>query len=145
MQTKLNELGNEKKCPIAIMERDGNVLMGHRHYKQNEWKEISVWTVPGGRCEQGETLEQALRREVLEEVGITKFEIVDYIGEVPGAKEGDIVPIFYCTTVEDYTLMEPNNFSEWRWVPKDLYMAGEYLGFNSMARKITVGYLSKQG
>jgi 8-oxo-dGTP diphosphatase len=144
METKLNEIGNEFKCPIAIMMRDGKVLLGYRNYTKDKWKEISVWTVPGGRCDKGETLREALTREVQEEVGITEFEIVDFIGEVPGAKEGDVVPIFFCTTKQDFKLMEPEKFSEWRWVPKDEYITGgEYSGFNSKARKVIVDYLKK--
>jgi len=145
MESKLKEIGNEFKCPISIMMRDGKILTGHRHYTPDKWKKISVWTVPGGRCDPGEIIQDALTREIQEEVGITEFEIIDFIGEVPGAKEGDIVPMFFCTTKQDFKLMEPEKFSEWRWVSKDEYMVGgEYSGFNPTARKVIVDYLRNQ-
>jgi 8-oxo-dGTP pyrophosphatase MutT (NUDIX family) len=141
VETKLKEIGTEKNCPIAVMMRDGKILAGYRNYK-DKWKNISTWTIPGGRCDPGEKIEDALKREVQEEVGITEFKIVDFIAEVPGAKEGDIVPIFFCTTDQDFTLMEPEKFSEWKWVPKDEYIKdGPYDGFNPIARKLIVEYL----
>lgn len=142
MQLKLKEIGNEFKCPIAIMMRDGKILTGHRHYTPDKWKEISVWTTPGGRCEPMETIEEALRREVFEEVGINEFEILEYIGEAPGGKEGDTVIIFLCITKQEANLMEPEKFSEWRWVSKDDFVTNEdYIGFNSEMRQIVVDFL----
>ena len=144
METKLNEIGNESKCPIAIIMRDGKILTGYRNYTEDKWKKISVWTLPGGRCDKGETIKEALTREIKEEVNITEFEIIDFVGEVPGAKEGDSVLIFSCTTKQDFKLMEPEKFSEWKWVSKDEYITnGEYSGFNSTARKVIVEYLKK--
>ena len=124
------------------MMREGKILTGFRHYTKDKWKKISVWTVPGGRCDKGETIREALTREIQEEVGITEFEIVDFIGEVSGAKEGDIVPIFLCTTKQDFILMEPEKFSEWRWITKDEYIdEKQYSGFNSGAKKLITDYL----
>lgn len=144
MENKLKEIGSENKCPTAIMMRDGKILIGYRNYTKDKWKDISVWTTPGGRCDEGEIIEDTLRREVLEEVGIADFEIVDFVGEVPGVKEGDIVPIFFCTTKEDAKLLEPEKFSEWRWVSKDEYSTSEeYGGFNVEGRKMVVDYLKK--
>lgn len=144
METKLNEIGNEFKCPVAIIVKEGRILTGHRHYTKDKWKEISVWTIPGGRCDANETLRQALAREIQEEVGITEFKIVDFIGEVPGAKEGDVVPMFFCTTEQDFKLMEPEKFSEWKWVTKDEYInEDKYSGFNPVAKKLIVDYLKK--
>ncbi|MDQ5971337.1 MAG: 8-oxo-dGTP diphosphatase [Patescibacteria group bacterium] len=133
MEEKLKEIGGPNKCPVAILIRDGKILFGQRNYT----KEISVWTIPGGRCEEGETLEEALRREVYEEVGISDLKIVSFAGETSGFKEGDLLEIFFCTTEQDYKLMEPEKFSEWRWVSKEEYIVeGKYSGFNLDARKI---------
>jgi 8-oxo-dGTP pyrophosphatase MutT (NUDIX family) len=148
MNNKLTEQllkqGDGIICPIAVIVKDGAVLTGHRHYTPDKWKKISVWTMPGGRSDVGETIEQTLRRETVEEVNITDLNIVDFIGEVPGAKEGDLVLMFYCTTKQDAKLMEPEKFSEWRWVAIKDYLSGEeYRGFNFQASKMIDEYLSK--
>lgn len=120
------------------------VLVGHRHYTKDKWKDISVWTNPGGRSDVGEIIEQTLRREVAEEVNINDFEIVDFIGEVPGAKEGDVVLIFHCETKQDAKLMEPEKFSEWKWVSIVEYVNDtQYSGFNPAAKKVITEYLQR--
>jgi ADP-ribose pyrophosphatase YjhB (NUDIX family) len=145
MHNQLIKPGDGITCPIAIIVKDGNVLTGHRHYTPDKRKTISVWTIPGGRSDIGETIEHALRREVAEEVNITDLEIVDFIGEVPGAKEGDVVLMFYCTTKQDAKLMEPEKFSEWKWVSIEDYTAVEaYSGFNVPARNMIIDYLQNK-
>lgn len=141
--SKLAQFGSTNLCPIAVMIKNGSILRGHRHYTPDKWKEISVWTMPGGRCDKGETLEQTLRREVREEVNITKFQIEAFIGEVAGAKEGDRVPIFFCTTDEDPTLMEPAKFSEWKWVPIADYLV-EVPKFNPAAKECIIAFLKER-
>lgn len=116
---ELSKTGTPLTCPVAIVVRDGKVLMGLRHYTPDKWKQVSVWTVPGGRCDPGETLETTLRREVAEETAITELEIVSYLGTVPGAKDGDVVPLFECRTSQEAQLVEPEKFSEWRWFGAD--------------------------
>ena len=142
MQSVLNRPGDGILCAVAIMINGGKILVGHRHYTKDKWKDISVWTIPGGRSDEGENIEQTLRREVAEEVGISGFEIIDFIGEVPGAKEGDVVLIFHCETGQEAKLMEPEKFSEWKWVTVDEYVNEEqYSGFNPVAKKAITGYL----
>lgn len=119
MQKELNFVGDSTKCPVALIIRDQKILLGHRHYKADKWKEISVWTCPGGRCDEGETLEVTLRRETTEETGITDLQITKYLGQFPGAKEGDFVPVFLCTTDQEAKLIEPEKFSEWKWFTKE--------------------------
>ena len=144
MEEKLKQIKGDKYCPIALMVRDNKVLTGLRNYTKDKWKNVSVWTFPGGRCDTGETLEQTLRREVQEEVGITTFDIIDFIAEVPGAKEGDTVPIFYCRTEQDFILMEPEKFSRWEWVPIADFVAGSNdSNFSIIARKAINDYLRR--
>ncbi len=121
MQNTLSQIGTSTTCPVAIIVREGKILSGLRHYTADKWKVTSVWTVPGGRCDAGEMVEETLRREVFEETGITNLEITDYLGEVPGAKEGDTVFVFAATTNDELVLMEPEKFSEWSWfVPSEI-------------------------
>ena len=144
MKNELEKDGDGVTCPIAVIVKDDKILVGHRHYTPDKWKKISVWTIPGGRSDIGETIEQTLRRETIEEVDITDLQILDFIGEAPSAKEGDTVLIFYCTTNQDAKLMEPEKFSEWKWIPVHNYIEGEtYSGFNPVARKMITEYLSK--
>ncbi|MBI3632192.1 MAG: NUDIX hydrolase [Candidatus Vogelbacteria bacterium] len=122
---KLVTIGNENICPVAVIIRGGKILLGLRHYTKDKWKLISVWTTPGGRCNTNESLGSALHREVKEEIGVDDLEIIEYLGEVPGAKysndHSDIVPLFLCKTNQEPKLMEPQKFSEWRWfAPLDI-------------------------
>ena len=140
----LSEKGSNITCPFAVFIKDNKVLNGFRHYKLDNGKTLSVWTCPGGRCEAGETVEETLRREVYEETGIKDFVIIRYIGRIEGAKKGDIGLIFLCESSQSPKLMEPEKFSEWKWVLIKDYIAGEsYSGFNPLARKMITDYLLK--
>ena len=50
----------------AVAVRDGELLLVRRGHEP----EAGRWSLPGGRVEAGETLSQALEREVLEETGL---------------------------------------------------------------------------
>lgn len=49
---------------VAVCIHDGHVLL-HREETGD------FWTLPGGRCEFGEASDEALRREMMEELGVT--------------------------------------------------------------------------
>ena len=52
-----------------IFSKDGKLLMGNKDPKSGGVY-IDCWHIPGGGIDEGESQEQALRREILEEVGI---------------------------------------------------------------------------
>jgi len=115
--TILQKIGSTKDVPVAFIFKNDKLLIGLRNYTPDKWKNISVWTLPGGRCDGGETLETTLTREVFEEAGITDLEITKYLGHVPGAKEGDLVYAFQAATKLEPKLMEPHKFTAWKWCP----------------------------
>ena len=111
-------------CTSGIIIRDGKVLLGNRLYD-----DANVWISPGGRCEDGESPEVALLRELTEEIGISDARIVYKIGEKDGVYEDergrDHVAVFMVATTQQPRLMEPKKFREWKWfgldeLPKNL-------------------------
>lgn len=115
----LNKNGDGKLCPMAVIVRNKKVLMGLRNYTADKWKNISVWTVPGGRSESGEKIKTTLTREVKEEVDLDDLKVDQFLGEVPGMKDKDIVLMYLCNARGEPKLMEPEKFSEWKWFAKD--------------------------
>lgn len=56
---------------VALIDRDGRVLLAQRP----EGKSMAgLWEFPGGKVEQGETPEEALIRELHEELGIETWQ-----------------------------------------------------------------------
>src|SRR5690625_2726231 len=72
-ETPLNcrgaSVGDSKTVHVvgAIIEREGTVFAARRNPERSAG---GLWEFPGGKVELGESPEQALRREVLEELGI---------------------------------------------------------------------------
>ncbi len=69
----------EVQVVVGYLIREGKVLVGRR---KPGGMLGGLWELPGGKVETGETLEEALRREIAEETGIRVLHRLRYVGHV---------------------------------------------------------------
>ena len=82
------------------------------------------WSLPGGLLETGETLEEGIAREVLEETGL-RIEVVDFYGifqrimrDSKGRAEYHYLLIDYVCKVVGGTLRAGDDVARVEWVPR---------------------------
>ena len=110
-----------------IVDNRGRLFLARRGIKAKN--ESGLWEFPGGSVEFGETMAEALRREMREEFGIeiTVGELLDVVDHIL-KEEGQhwVSPTFLCTiTSGEPSIMEPEKCAEIGWfrpdeVPKEL-------------------------
>jgi ADP-ribose pyrophosphatase YjhB (NUDIX family) len=97
---------------FGVIIQDGKVLLGRR-------RDIDWWNLPGGGMELGETVDEALRREVLEETGL-EVRVGRLIGVYSKPQKQEVVLTFLCH-VEGGALAETEELRECRYfAPDDL-------------------------
>jgi len=109
----------------AIIIRDGRLLLVQE--QDDEW-----WSIPGGGVDYGETVDQALRRELSEELGVDP-EAVQIDDTVQFVAIGAIVKgipkanLFYRVQVPTETIQPTAHVTEHKWCTADeiskLYMS----------------------
>lgn len=99
----------------AIAVRDGSLLMIKRAHDPA----AGLWSLPGGRVEHGESLADALVREVAEETGL-EIEVGDLAGILEVVGETHYVILDYFARVTGAAEPFPSDdVSEARWIPFD--------------------------
>ena len=103
--------GPKRLGPILLAQRGGTPLKGY-------------WSLPGGLLETGETLEEGIAREVLEETGL-RIEVVDFYGifqrimrDAKGRAEYHYLLIDYVCKVAGGTLRAGDDVARVEWVPR---------------------------
>ena len=145
-------MGSEKKVGVGIgvmILRNGKVLLGRRHddpiKADSQLHGEGTWTMPGGKLDFHEQLEDGAFREVIEETGIRvakdNLKLVSVGTEI--VKDAHFVTLgFVCHDFEgEPKVMEPDEITEWRWLdldklPKPMFFPSEKILNNNLTKKI---------
>lgn len=103
--------GPGKRGPILLVERGGHPLKGY-------------WSLPGGLVETGESLDEAVRREVLEETGL-KVKPLEMAGvfervmkDARGRTEYHYLLVDYVCKITGGKLQAADDVARVEWVPR---------------------------
>jgi len=114
------------RVAAAVIEKDGKIFAAARGY--GDYK--GYWEFPGGKLEPGETAEEALKREIREELDAEievgeKLSVLEY--DYPAFHLN--MDVFRCRLIsENVTLLEhedakwlpPEELGSVRWLPSDV-------------------------
>lgn len=122
----------------VVVVRDGRVLFGRRISEHA----TGTWSMPGGKQEAGESIEDAGARELLEETGLVATGVIKapvFTDSVFAAEGNHFVALYVIATVPEGEprVMEPDKFAEWRWVSWDEIPEPH---FPAMAQLFAQGY-----
>lgn len=98
----------QKVCSVVVTNSDGEILLGKRKKQSSPW-----WGLPGGKVEVGESLEDTVKRESLEECGIFVDELIEVLTCNYDKYE---VHVFRANKYYGVPkLLEPDKFEKWEW------------------------------
>jgi ADP-ribose pyrophosphatase YjhB (NUDIX family) len=93
---------------VAIVRKDDLLLI-----QRNRPPSEGLWTLPGGRLEPGETLEQCAVREVREEMGLMVFALRPLRRLRHGPFE---LQVFATQAYDGEIAADPAEVRAWRWI-----------------------------
>ena len=104
-------------CIGGIALHDGNLLL----IRRGHGPAAGQWSVPGGRVEHGETLAEAVTREVREETGLESVcgEFLGWVEQIDDENLGHhfVILDFEVTVLDDTEPVGGDDAAEAAWVP----------------------------
>lgn len=106
-------------CGAVIVNEKNELLLQLR----NKAPEKEYWSIPGGKLELFETFEEAVKREVKEEIGV-EVQVIDLLGIcdhiIKNEERHWVSPSFLCKIVRgEPQIMEPTKHLDMKWFPLD--------------------------
>ena len=100
----------------AIIEHDKKILCMQRGKDKNDYTSFK-WEFPGGKIEEGETKEEALKREIMEEMNLS-IEIKSHFCDIRHVYP-DFILNMYCFKCSSSTQeFELNVHNDFKWLKK---------------------------
>jgi len=127
---------------IMLVHRGDRALLGH----STRFPRATMYSTLAGFVEPGETLEEAVRREVLEESGIVVGE-VHYHSSQPWPFPGNIMLGFYAEGLSEEITIDPEELKDARWFSRHDMRNHRELGFDlpradSIARRLIEDWMA---
>lgn len=128
---------------VIMLVTDGaRALLGHSH----RFPRVAMYSTLAGFVEPGESLEEAVAREVREESGI-RIGRVHYHSSQPWPFPGSIMLGFYAEALSDEITIDPEELRDARWFTRADIAAHESLGFSlprqdSIARRLIEDWMA---
>ena len=101
----------------AILDDEGKLFLMLRG--KDARNERGKWQIPGGSVDFGESLQEALKREVQEEFGIEieVRELLDVVNHIlPAERQHWVSPAYICKIIKGKpTILEPNKCEKMGW------------------------------
>ncbi len=112
---------------VGVLRRNNLILICQR---KSGGRYALKWEFPGGKFEQGETVEQCLRRELREELSIEIQSIERIETHAAYYKDGGIFNVAYCFVSGFDREPQNNNFEQIRWVTTNELKEMDFLDGN---------------
>jgi len=103
---------------LCYLEQDGKWLLLYRDRKKNDLNE-GFWIAPGGHVEDGESPEDCVRREFLEETGLTLTDPVlrGLVSFIFNGTSTELTFLFTASGAEG--VLQPCEEGELAWIPQE--------------------------